>query len=166
MPSVANLHSRPPTMSIQKPTIILAPGAWHLPEHYAPTAELLRNAGYEVFLCKYASVGIVSDPGNMLHEDALVILNALQQTMNSGKDAILVMHSYGGASGSEVAAVACEKQRSNPRPSTGRLRRLLYLAAHVIEKGVSLVGSGRVIPNVETDQVPPSRPTSTSRHLP
>lgn len=137
----------------QKPTIVIAPGAWHVPSHYEPIAKLLRNAGYEVSPVKHPSVGIASDPGTMLHKDVEVVANTLRQLVNSGKDVVLLMHSYGGVTGSEAAAVVSEELRSNPKQSAGRIRRLVYLAAHVINKGVSFIESGRSIPNMDISRV-------------
>ena len=46
-----------------------------------------------------------------------------------------------------------EDLRSNPNPTGGRIRRLVFLAAHVLEKGVSFVSSGRSIPNIDINEV-------------
>ena len=61
-------------------------------------------------------------------------------------------HSYGGVPGSEAVGMLSEAQPRNPAAS--RIKRLVFLASHVIDKGESLVGSGgRSIPNIDTSKV-------------
>ena len=137
-------------MASSKPTIVVAHGAWHVPAHYEPMAKPLREAGFEVIIPKHQSVGPKSDPGFALQKDATAIAKVLRNVLSSGKDAILLMHSYGGIAGGEAVGMLYEDppQASN----AGRLVRLVFLAAHVIEKGTSFFGYRR-IPGVEVSEV-------------
>lgn len=138
-------------MTSQKPAIVIAHGAWHVPAHYEPMAKPLREAGYEVIVPKHQSIGRDSDPGNALQKDAAAVADILRQQLSSGKDVILVMHSYGGISGSDAVGMLYEGQNGAPGP--GRLLRLVYLAAHILPKGEAFLGSGRSVPNIEKNEV-------------
>ena len=140
-------------MATPNPTIVWVPGAWHIPAHYEPAVKLLRDAGYEVSTLRHPSVSIQRDPGNILHKDARVVADNIRKFTSVGQDVVLVMHSYGGVTGSEAAAIISDELRSDHDPNVGRIRRLIYLAAHVLENGSSLFGSGRSIPNLDINEV-------------
>ena len=135
-------------MATEKPTILLAHGAWHVPAHYEPTAKPLREAGFEVIIPQHKSVSkdLKSDPGSAMQKDAAALADILRQILSDGKDVILLMHSYGGVCGCDAVGMVVE---DSPPTASGRILRLVFLAAHVIEKGVSMQGSGRNIPNME-----------------
>ena len=140
-------------MSSAKPTVVFVPGAWHIPAHYEPIMKRLRDSGYEVAAVRHPSCTVESDPGNMLQDDASFVANTLRQVLSSGKDAVLVMHSYGGVSGPEGMAIVLEEQRSNPDPKAGHVKRLVFLAAHMLDKGVSFEEARGQIPNMDISEV-------------
>ena len=92
-----------------------------------------------------------------MQKDARVVADNIRKfvgtTQGLGQDVVLILHSIGGLIGSEAAAIVSEELRSKPDPDAGRITRLVFLAAHVIEKGMSFVASGRSVPNLETNQV-------------
>jgi hypothetical protein len=63
------------------------------------------------------------------------------------------MHSYGGVTGPEGIAIVCEEQRSNSDPKAGRVKRLVFLAAHMLEKGKSFEEARGQIPNLDISEV-------------
>lgn len=136
-----------------KPTIVFVPGAWHIPEHYAPIITRLRDSGYEVVQLRHPSCTVTSDPGNMMQEDATFVANTIRQVVESGKDVIVMMHSYGGITGSEGTAIVLEEQKGKQGGKEGTVKRLVFLAAHVLEKGMSFNGSGKGIPGIENIEV-------------
>lgn len=93
----------------------------------------------------------------MLVKDARVVADCIRKFVSTvqppGQDVVLVMHSIGGLIGSEAAAMVSEDLQSHPDPNAGRIVRLVFLAAHVLEKGTSFVASGRSIPNLDIDKV-------------
>lgn len=92
----------------------------------------------------------------MLAEDASAVAETIRQVINSGKDAVLIMHSYGGISGPEGTAIVCEEQRASPDEKVGQVRRLVFLAAHVLERGISLEGLRGKLPGMDANEVSPS----------
>jgi pimeloyl-ACP methyl ester carboxylesterase len=95
----------------------------------------------------------------MLRKDATVTCDVVKKLVNDEtKDVVLVMHSYGGIAGSEAAAMLHDWLQLNGQPDHGRIRRLVYLAAHVLEKGEPFFVPGRVIPNLDINEVSTSPP--------
>jgi pimeloyl-ACP methyl ester carboxylesterase len=82
----------------------------------------------------------------MLRRDATVTYDVMRKLMNDEtKDVVLIMHSYGGISGSEAVAMVKQWLDVYGQPDHGRVRRLVYLAAHVVGKGEALMGGGRTL---------------------
>lgn len=132
-----------------KPVVVVSHGAWHVPAHYEPIVAPLREAGYEVLVPQHFSVStnMKQDPGDALHRDAAAIAQILRDVTNSGKDVILLMHSYGGVAGCEAVGMLYEDQPPGP----GRIRKLVFFAAHVIEKDQPFLPDGRLIPDTNIE---------------
>ena len=152
-------------MANQKPTIVFVPGAWHIPAHYEPILKRLREAGFEVSALRHPSCTVKSDPGDIFREDAKTVADTIRPVLQSGKDAVVIMHSYGGVTGPEGTAIVCEEQKSNPDLKAGRVRRLVFLAAHMLEKGVSFEEARGQIPNLDISEVGQSSPLLAHNHL-
>src|ERR1700761_4019504 len=104
-------------MATDKPAIVIVPGAWHVPEHYEPIAKLFREADYETLAVRHPSVSVSRDPGNMLQKDARVGSDVLRKLVNDeGKDVVVIMHSYGGLSGSDAVAMLYEWMKTYGQP--------------------------------------------------
>jgi len=84
---------------MSKPTIVIVPGAWHVPAHFNPTIKQLKAAYYEC-------IG-VDLPGNTasprLEDDSLIGIEADLSTVRqivlgqveANKEVVVVTHSYG-----------------------------------------------------------------------
>lgn len=147
MDKFGNLQTNNSSGANQKPAIVIACGAWHVPAHYEPMAKPLREAGFQVFVPQHQSIGIAKDPGNALQNDAAALARVIEHNARLRRDVILLMHSYGGIAGSEAVGILKENRAEN------RIKRLVFLAAHVIDKDVSFLGSGRSVPNVDINEV-------------
>jgi hypothetical protein len=88
----------------------------------------------------------------MLYEDAGEVARVLRKVLSSGKDAVMIMHSYGGISGPEGIGIVFDES-SQSGTDSGRLRRLIFLAAHVLDKGISFEGLRGRMPNMDVDEV-------------
>lgn len=98
-------------------------------------------------------MGIDRDPGNALQNDAAAIAAVIDKNAQLRKDIILLMHSYGGIAGCEAVGMLNDRKSDQPRnPGASRLKRLVFLAAHAIDKDAAMFGS-RKIPNIDTDEV-------------
>ena len=99
----------------------------------------------------------------MLYEDAGEVARVLSKVLSSGKDAVMIMHSYGGISGPEGAGSVFNEEKSQLGAGSGQLRRLVFLAAHVLEKGISMEALRGRMPNMDVDKVGRRPPSPTSR---
>ncbi|WP_433286506.1 alpha/beta hydrolase [Pseudonocardia sp. CA-142604] len=100
-------------MTVQRPTFVLVPGAWHLPSTWDLLRGELDALGYASRAVKLSTSG--PDARGGLREDAEVIRAAVEAI--SGP-VVVVAHSYGGIPATEGAAGL---------PS---VQRLIYLAAY------------------------------------
>lgn len=90
----------------------------------------------------------------MLRKDAMVTCDVMKKLVNDEtKDVVMIMHSYGGISGSDAAAMLCDWLETYGQPDHGQIRRMVYLAAHVLEKGEPMLGTGRVINHIDLSEV-------------
>lgn len=144
--------SAPQETMPKKPTIIIVHGAYHRPEHFDAVVGHLHAAGYETLLPRLPSVGLSSDPGGALHLDAAVVRDALKQVIvDNGRDAVLVMHSYGGVAGTEGYGMFREAH-SPQDVDSAQVRRLVYLAAHgAHEKGIVHRPDAAQLPHISVD---------------
>ena len=62
-----------------------------------------------------------------------------------------MMHSYGGIAGSEAVGMVYDGKR--PEDFKGRIKQLVFLAAHVIEKGVPFLEPGRNVGAIHVPEV-------------
>ncbi len=102
--------------STSKPSIILIPGSFGLPEFYNPVFELVRAKGYDIRGVHKPSVGLSSRqprPGPLptMYDDAAHIAKEAEKLIDEGKDVILVPHSYGGVPTSQCTKGLSKKER-------------------------------------------------------
>ncbi|KAF2726368.1 alpha/beta-hydrolase [Polychaeton citri CBS 116435] len=119
-----------------KPTIVVVPGGWHIPEHYSATTALLQSAGYGVHALRLPST--IGHPMNPTHEpDVDLIAATVSQAADNGEDVVLVMHSSGGACGGEAARGLSTTARAR-EGKPGGIVRCVYIAAFAAPEGASV----------------------------
>jgi pimeloyl-ACP methyl ester carboxylesterase len=135
------------------PTIVLVHGGWIGPETFSRVIPRLERAGYSVFAPRLPSSG--SRPAlASFDEDVQVIRHTVQSLVNSGKDVVLVMHSYGAVPSCE-AMKYFDKQEHNEAGvgdyRKGRVIKLVFLTAMVLPVGGSTRASekGDIVPGFE-----------------
>lgn len=117
--------------STEKPVIVIVPGAWHVPAHYAHLALKLNAQGYTVDCLESSSTNDEKDlPEDTWKEDISIIRNAITSHTEAGRDVAVVMHSFGGLAGSEAA---CGLGKKNSETS-GSVVKLIYLAAFMMKE--------------------------------
>jgi pimeloyl-ACP methyl ester carboxylesterase len=124
-----------------KQEFIVVPGAWHSPEAFKSTTILLQNAGYTVHGISLPSVG-ASPPLQSFDPDVSVIQSTINKVLSSGKDVVIVYHSYGGVPGSEALGEYIKSLESGEKKEGwGIVRRLVYCCAFVLPEGGSLMAA-------------------------
>ena len=108
-------------MTAQRPTLVLVPGAWHLPSTWDLLRGELDALGYASRAVKLPTTG--PDPRGGLREDAEAVRAAVEAI---GGPVVVVAHSYGGIPATEGLT------------DTPDVQRLVYLAAYVPDVDESL----------------------------
>lgn len=114
-----------------KPVIVIVPGAWHVPAHYAHFALYLNRLGYTVDCIDPPS----TEPPGTLPEDSweadvTTIRDAISSHADAGRDVVLLMHSFGGLTGSQAAVGLGKKQGGE-----GGVVKLIYMTSFMVNEG-------------------------------
>jgi pimeloyl-ACP methyl ester carboxylesterase len=124
-----------------KTDFIIVPGAWHGPEAFEPTSALLEKAGYTIHGVSLPCFG-ASPPLKNFDPDVQVIRDTVNKVLSSGKDAVLIYHSYGSVPGSEALSEYVKKLESgNQKEGWGKIRRLVFCSAFVLPEEGSLMAA-------------------------
>lgn len=121
------------------PTIVLVHGAWHTPPNYIKFSDALAVAGFTVECPSLPSCNNASPPNASFAEDVACVRNVVEKLVSEGKQVLMVMHSYGGAVGTE--AVTQDVTRSNRALAgqSGGVIHLLYQCAYMLCPGSKIM---------------------------
>ncbi|KAJ5805295.1 alpha/beta-hydrolase [Penicillium riverlandense] len=123
-------------MSIEKPTVLLIPGAWHQGSTFEPVANILRAQGYQAETITLPSAG--GPASTTAYDDADHIRKAyLDDLVAQGKEVIIVMHSYGGIPGTESVKGLARKDLI-AKGKKGGVISLIYQSAFLVPAGASV----------------------------
>jgi hypothetical protein len=129
-----------------KPTIVCVPGAWHTPEIYAKTMQILNQHGYPTVGLPLPSVGAVP-AHTSFDEDVKGIRDCLTQLVEKEeKEVILVTHSYTGMPGAE-APVGLGKKEREEKGLKGGVIRLVFIMAFAMPEGFQPTAGGAEYPD-------------------
>ncbi|KAK3071687.1 hypothetical protein LTR53_008187 [Teratosphaeriaceae sp. CCFEE 6253] len=117
--------------------LVIVPGACHHPSHYEALAGRLKAAGHEVSTVDLPSTG-GEKPLHSLRPDIAAIQHAIRRCLDRGQNVALVMHSFGGISGSASVQDLLPKDRED---GVG-LVKLIYLAAILVDARATAMPPG------------------------
>ncbi|KAE9373310.1 alpha/beta-hydrolase [Stipitochalara longipes BDJ] len=126
-------------MSANKPVFVLVPGSFTTPAWYQKVTPFLKEAGYEWVnapLPSSNSEGKYKVPPTV-QDDAASIKSVITGVVDSGKEVVLVMHSYGGFPGTE-ATEGLGKADLQRQGKKGGVVALVYVAAWMPPVGKSI----------------------------
>ena len=135
------------------PAIVLVHGAWHVPEHYTSFIKLLENAGFDVFCPQLPTCDEPKRENADLFADAQVVRDQVVTLIDSSRDVVMLLHSYGGAVGTEGAKGLSSRER-DAEGLRGGIKHLIYMCAFMLQVGESVGGASlpRPVPDpVEAD---------------
>jgi hypothetical protein len=124
---------------MSKPSILLIPGSFALPEFYDTVVNAVSAKGYSIHALHLPTVGpkpgpVDADPPSM-YDDAALIAKEIEILVNKGKDVVLIGHSYGGVPMSEsTKGLGKEREKEGKK---GGVVRLGYLTALVPAVGTA-----------------------------
>ena len=125
-------------MTVGQPIVVLIPGAFHAPVHYADLVAMLDQAGYPVMLLSLPSSNPKDPQGQSFIEDAAYIRDELLlPTLERGTNVLLVMHSYGGVPGSAAAEEVNRLYQTSPHIQ-GRILGLICISAFLLKEGTEV----------------------------
>ncbi|KAJ0424605.1 alpha/beta-hydrolase [Aspergillus carlsbadensis] len=126
-------------MPPSKPTIVLVHGAWHTPPSYGSFVSALEARGFAVHCPHLPSCSNASPATATYQDDVLVVRKLLQDLTAQGHRILLLMHSYGGAIGTDALTRDLELLPSTTADSDSGTRggviHLLYLCAYILQPG-------------------------------
>ncbi|OQU99578.1 hypothetical protein CLAIMM_05188 [Cladophialophora immunda] len=126
---------------MSKPSILLVPGSFVLPEYYDPVFDAVRAKGYDIKGLHIPSVGLRTLEGRpgkppTMYDDADFIAKEVKALADEGKDVILIAHSYSGIPVSQCTkGLGKEERRKQGEP--GGLVNLAYLTCLVPALGAN-----------------------------
>ena len=127
-------------MSGAIPTIVLVPASFSTPASFEPLKAELKTAGYSCISITLPSVNSSSQSTITAIDDAQAIRATLAPLAASGKDTVLVMHSYGGIPGTLSVEGFAKKDRISAGQPGGVIS-IIYLASHMLPVGQSLASA-------------------------
>ncbi|KAK5683166.1 hypothetical protein LTS10_004697 [Elasticomyces elasticus] len=142
-------------MAPPNPTILIIHGGWHTPAHFDALSKELRQEGYEVVAPHLPSCNNEADPGDAISKDADVVAASIDSITKSGKDLVMVMHSYGGTAGSDGLGVYLQNA---PTGSKGKVLQLVFLSALLLNKGETPASQQIVDPGEDAGPAPQISP--------
>ena len=122
----------------QKPAILFIEGAWRTFTAYDPFFDVVRSRGYELLTPQLPS----NTPAwktlpNAPVDDITHFASVARDLADAGREFVCVMHSYGGAIGTEAMyGLGLEERRA--QGLKGGVTRLIYITAFMVEVGKSL----------------------------
>ncbi len=124
---------------MSKPVFICVPGASHSHLIYEPLKNALSFHGYTAVPLALPSAG-GNPPTYDFTEDVQAIRNLVTQVVDSGADAILVFHGYGGLPGAEALQGLGKDERSQ-RGLRGGVIRLVFIMSCKFLKAIAMFRS-------------------------
>ena len=119
----------------EKPTVVLIHGAFHGPDCWDLVIAQLKEYQYPFQTVKLPSTG--GSLTTTVADDAAHIQKTTSKLVASGKDVILVLHSYSGIPGTESAKGLLKKDREAQHKAGGIIS-LVYLTAFLLPPGDSV----------------------------
>ena len=118
-----------------KPTFVLVPGNFLPSAYYASTAKLLESHGFRTRLVTIPSTGSKL-PLTSNEPDILAVRQVLEDLSETGRDIIVVAHSYGSIPTCE-GAQGFGRQERLKLGKAGGVTRIVFVAAWLLQEGES-----------------------------
>lgn len=124
-------------METSLPTIVLVHGAWHTPANYSSYANALKAQGFKVLTPQLPSCNNSPRPNASFTEDVTAVHNVVKSLVEAGERVLMVMHSYGGAVGTDAISGLTITDRKDAGKKGGVIH-LFYICAYILPPGLSV----------------------------
>ena len=125
------LSVRPSSRVEHATALVLIHGGWHDPSIFSAIVPGLERAGYSVHTPHLPSTGSKAS----FQDDVAVVRNTVHSVLATGKNVVLVMHSYGALPGCEALEGMKKMQEENAKKGWGQVLKLVFLAGLVMPVG-------------------------------
>ena len=120
-----------------KPAIVLVHGAWHVPEHYNDFILQLQQAGFEIFCPRLPTCNKTKRLTANMYSDAQVVRSQVSSLIDKSREVIMLLHSYGGAVGTEAVEGLSMSERAT-KGFHGGVIHLIYMCGFMLQVGESV----------------------------
>jgi hypothetical protein len=131
--------------------IFIVQGSFHTPHAYQKLRDGLQHLGYSAFhpgLPSCSNIDSTDFPTGTLHDDSAAVKSVIERLVNDeGKKVFVIMHSYGGLVGSNAISQELSFAHRKSSGLSGDVVHLFYIAAFVLDKGQSVLGTFGESPN-------------------
>ncbi|KAI0125434.1 Alpha/beta hydrolase fold-1 [Xylariales sp. AK1849] len=124
----------------RKSTLVLVPGAWHCASTWVKVASLLENLAVQMRPSGFAYAG--SSPSACFLDDVKAVRCMIIVKTTKGRDAVVVVNSYGGLVGSSANIGLTHRKDDDPEhpPSrSGHVIGIIMLATGFAAAGMSML---------------------------
>ena len=145
--------------STGKPAIVLVHGAWHVPEHYSDFIQQLQQAGFDVFCPRLPTCDETKRLNANMFSDAQVVQNQVISLVDQSREVIMLLHSYGGAVGTEALNRLSASERAT-KGLRGGVTHLIFMCGFMLQVGESVGGASLPRPVPEPVEIDDATGTS------
>ncbi|KAA8651682.1 hypothetical protein EYZ11_009275 [Aspergillus tanneri] len=125
-------------MAAVKPAVVLVHGAWHTPPNYRRYIDALMNQGFPVHCPALPSCSATRPPPASYEDDVAAVRRTVQSLVMASQKVIMLMHSYGGAIGTDaIRELTVPERRAKNLP--GGVIHLTYLCAYILRPGNTIL---------------------------
>jgi pimeloyl-ACP methyl ester carboxylesterase len=128
---IFTMPSFPADTNKNSPTFVIVPGAWQTPWHYHLLTSSLQNLGYRATCLSNPSNHKEGPWPETWRDDVANVASAIRSEADAGNEVVLIMHSYGGAPGSE----ACKDLLVGDVLTGGGVKKIVYISAVAFPEG-------------------------------
>lgn len=144
--AIPKIHSSASSsLAIEEPSstsVVLCHGAFQTSYHYQLYVDAIRAKTRinRIVVPEQLSSG-PAPPTKSFERDVTNINTAIAEELRSGRDVLLVAHSYGGIPGCEALAGLPSSPADNDGKPVGKVLGIVFVTAFVAERGQSLISS-------------------------
>lgn len=123
-------------MPVNKPTLVIIPGAFHTPESYGKLTTALESCGYEVHAPRLMTSNEARPPNADMTDDTRLIRSYVESLVRAGRTVVAIGHSYGA----QVMSNALHGLGLEARASQGLkggVATLVYMVGYALPEGMS-----------------------------
>ncbi|KAL9117118.1 MAG: hypothetical protein Q9187_006350 [Circinaria calcarea] len=131
-----------------KPVIVPVHGAWHVPAHYNDFIQQLQKAGFAVSCPLLPTCDETKRLTANMYSDAEAVRSLVTSWIDQSREVIMILHSYGGAVGTEAVKGLAAHERA-AKGLSGGVVRLIYMCGFMLQVGECVGGASLPRPDPE-----------------